>query len=161
MAAIEQDRRWEELKPRFTVFLEKSSGDCAKLHVAFVPGRLDYLDEVRLAILDEVGHDHWTYGLPDGVTEGEADAFVCPYEFNTDASEQVASNRWSEPRRFSHLKGNNWGSCHCGEHGPGRWMGSTTPEKWCAGQEGKPIRLQILCRREGYDFSLLLQDVET
>jgi len=40
-------------------------------------------------------------------------------------------------------------------------MGSTTPEKWCAEQEGKPIRLQILCRREGYDFWLLLQDVET
>jgi hypothetical protein len=108
MAAIKRDRRWEELKPRFTVFLEKSSGDFAKLHVALVPGRLDYLDEVRFAILDEVGHDHWTYGLPDGVTEGEADAFVWgPYEFNTDASEQVASNRWSEPRRFSHIKGNN------------------------------------------------------
>jgi hypothetical protein len=75
--------------------------------------------------------------LPISQSAGDATqpqtAFVWgPYEFNTEASEQVASNRWSEPRRFSHIKEITAKSCHCGEHGPGRWMGSTTPEKWCA-----------------------------
>jgi hypothetical protein len=44
-------------------------------------------------ILDETGSDHWARGLPDGVTQEQAEAFVWgPLEFNTGASDQVVSN---------------------------------------------------------------------
>ena len=53
---------------------------------------------VSVTILDEARQDHWAHGLPDGVTQAEAEAFVWrPLEFNTLASAQVVSPRESSP----------------------------------------------------------------
>lgn len=59
-------------------------------------------------ILDD-GKDHWDGGLPDGVTEEEAQAFVWGgLEFNPEASGKVVSNRESRSRPYSNVSGKNW-----------------------------------------------------
>lgn len=61
---------------------------------------LGRLDEVTVTILDEAGQDHWGQGLPDGVTQEQAAAFVWgAWEFNTGASAQVVSNVSRGPGR--------------------------------------------------------------
>jgi hypothetical protein len=78
MAGIEWDRRYQELTPEFDVTFtaRDTADDSADLRVALKPGRLQRLDEVTIAILDEAGKAHWTRGLPDGVTQDEAEIFV-------------------------------------------------------------------------------------
>lgn len=46
------------------------------MRVQLKPGKLDRLDEVTIAILDETGRDHWRDGLPQGFAQ-EAEAFLC------------------------------------------------------------------------------------
>jgi hypothetical protein len=96
LAAIERDRRHDELCPGFeiTCTIRDTAVTSADLHIALKPSDLGRLDEVTVTILDERGADHWAHGLPEGVTQAEAEAFVWgPWEFNTGASEQVVSNR--------------------------------------------------------------------
>lgn len=95
MAGVERDRRYQELTPEFDVTFtaRDTADDSADLRVALKPGRLQRLDEVTITILDEAGKDHWTRGLPDGVTQDEAEMFVWgPWEFSAGASAQVVSN---------------------------------------------------------------------
>jgi hypothetical protein len=101
---MEQNRRHRELTPDFdiTLAVRDMAADWADLRVALSPGPCLRLDEVTLTILDEADKVHWTHGLPDGVTREEAELFVWgPWEFNTGASEQVASNRTTRPRAYS------------------------------------------------------------
>src|SRR5579872_4544918 len=96
LAAIERGRRHDELAPVFDVKFTETGGDDASLHVTFTGGGLESLDEVTFTILDEAGKDHWSGRLPGQVTHEEAEAFVWgPWEFNTGASVQIASNRVS------------------------------------------------------------------
>lgn len=111
LAAIERDRRRDELTPEFeiTCTARDPDVDSATLFVKLTPGRLEALDEVTITILDETGADHWAHGLPDGLTQEEAEAFVWgPWEFNTGASKQVVSNRTTVTRPYSLVTGKNW-----------------------------------------------------
>ena len=48
-------------------------GDHGELRLALAgPAGLDRLDEVTVAILDEVDADHWARGFPTGVSEQDA-----------------------------------------------------------------------------------------
>ena len=78
MASIEHQRRHQELTPDFdiTLTVRDTAADSADLRVALKPGTLLRLDQVWVTILDEAGKDHWTRGLPDGVTQEEAEMFV-------------------------------------------------------------------------------------
>jgi hypothetical protein len=129
----------------------RETADSAELHVALKPGKLESLDEVTVTILDEAGSDHWGHGLPDAVTQQEAEAFVWgPWEFNTGASAQVASNRTTKPRAYSLITGKNWDLLSLRRTQPGRWMTATSQEQWREQYEHTPIRLLLACRRTGY-----------
>jgi hypothetical protein len=163
LAAIEWDRRHDELAPDFdiTCIVRDANADSAGLHIALRPGRLERLDEVTVTILDEVGADHWAHGLPAGVTQEEAQAFVWGgWEFNTGASAQVVSNRTTRPQAYSAVTGRNWDHLPMRRTQLGQWMTGTSPEQWRNQHEGKPVRLLLTCLREGYESWTVQRDIE-
>lgn len=112
---------------------------------------MDFLDEMVIRIIDEAWTNHWSNGLPDGVSQKEAEAFVWgPWEFNEDASNRVANSRTSRPRHYSRADGKNWEILELRLTRPGRWM-LMSIESWQEQQKGEPIRLSIACRRKGYE----------
>jgi hypothetical protein len=160
LAAIERDRRHDELAPEFAMKFTATAEDRANLLVTLTGGRMDRLDEVTVTILDETGKDHWGGGLPTNVTQDEAAAFVWgPWEFLTAAAVQIASNRESRPRPYVRPNGKNWDLLPLTRTRPGRWMSTYSQEQWQGDFEGQPIRLLITCRREGYEPWMLLQEV--
>ena len=163
LAAIERDRRRDELTPEFdiTCTVRDTSTDTADMHVALRPGRLERLDEVTITILDETGADHWARGLPGGITQEEAEAFVWGgWEFNTGASKQVVSNRTTRVRPYSLVTGKNWDVLSLRRTRPGHWMSATTQEAWREQHEDRPIRLLFTCRRDGYEPWIVQRDIE-
>ena len=161
MAAIERDRRHEELTPKFQITFLESAGAAgrADLRVMLTGGGLERLDEVTVTILDETDQDHWAHRLPDGVTQEMAEAFVWgPWEFNTGASEQVVSNRTSKPWPYSRVSGKNWNRLSLHRTSPGFWMTGTDEAMWRQEHAG-PLRLLLTCRRDGYDPWALLHDI--
>jgi hypothetical protein len=162
LAAIERARRHDELTPEFdiTCTVQDTSGDSAVLHVTLKPGKLERLDGVTVTIQDETRSDHWTRGLPDGVSQEEAAAFVWgPFQFNTGASAQVVSNRTTRPRPYSLVTGKNWDVLGLTLTRPGRWMTATSQEDWRKQQAGKPVRLLLTCRLGEYEPWLIQCDV--
>jgi hypothetical protein len=161
LAAIERDRRHEELTPVFEVLGRRESKDRAELRVELTGGRLESLDEVTVTILDESDREHWGSRLPADVTQDEAEAFVWgAWEFLTAAATQVVSNRQSRPRPYSRPSGKNWDRLPLTATRPGRWMAAHNKERWQDENRGKPVRLLITCRRDGYDPWLILQEVD-
>jgi hypothetical protein len=159
LAAIERDRRHEELTPQLQVaFLPTANAPgYADLRVMLTGGGLERLDEVTVTILDEALPDHWAHGLPQGVTEAEAALFVWgPWQFNTGATEQVASNRQSKPRPLT-LGGRNADNLSMVRTKPGHWM-TDTDEAWRRAHLG-PLRLRLTCHCAGYKPWTLFQDV--
>jgi hypothetical protein len=163
LTAIEKARRQIELTPRFRLILTEGDNglnDLGRLDVELIgPAGLDYLDEVTIMILDEVGADHWGRGLPTGVSQEEADSFVWgPWEFNDGATEQVATKRITRSRRYSRLDGKNWDRLALKRTRPGHWM---TPDSaaWQRDRSG-PVRVSISCRRAPFDAWFLLCDVD-
>src|SRR6266568_795773 len=135
--AIESDRRHDELTPVFEASCEVTGGleDSAKLKISLTGG-IDALDEVVITIQDENGIDHWGLGLPDGVSQEEAEAFVWGHwEFDANASAQVVSSRQTRPRAATR---------------PGSWMTGTSTDKWRKDRREQSIRLLVTCRREGH-----------
>ena len=162
VSAIEQDRRHEELMPQFeiTCTVRETANDSADLRVSLTGGGLEHLDEVVITILDEAGRDHWTRGLPDGVTQEQAETFVWgPWEFNTGASAQVVSNRETVPRTYSRVSGKNWDLLSLIPTRPGYWMTGTSQDDWRKQYRDHPVRLLITCRREGYEPWFVQRDV--
>jgi len=160
LATIERDRRHDELAPEFELKFTDTGGDHANLMVTLAGGRVESLDEVTFTILDETGKDHWGRGLPNGVTQEDAEAFVwAPWEFNKAASAQIVSNRESRPRAYSRVSGKNWDLLPLSRTRPGHWMSSLSQERWQEDHAEQPIRLLITCRREGYEPWTLLYEV--
>jgi hypothetical protein len=162
LATIERGRRHDELAPVFDVKFTETGGDDASLHVTFTGGGLESLDEVVFAILDEAGKEHWSGRLPGQVTQEEAEAFVWgPWEFNTGARVQIASNRVSQARPYSLVTGKNWDLLPLRRTRPGHWMSTYTQQQWQEGYRDHPIRLRIICQRKGYESWILLREVTT
>lgn len=162
VAAIERDRRHDELTPvfEFKCTVRDTAPDSADLRVALVGGQLERHAAVTVTILDEAGQDHWTRGLPDGVTLQQAEAFVWgPWEFNTGASEQVVNNRESKARPYSRVSGKNWDLLSLAATRPGKWM-ATSQEEWRKRWKGQPVRLLVICRCEGYEPWFIQRDVK-
>jgi hypothetical protein len=154
MAAIEPDRRHDELKPVFeiTFRVRGTAIDSADMRATLAGGGMDRLDAVTVTILDDSDADHWSRGLPDGVTQQQAEAFVWgAWEFNTGASDQVDSNRTTKPRAYNRVNGRNWDLLSMNATRPGRWMGGMDQARWQAQYAGKPVRLLIMCYRGGYE----------
>lgn len=160
LAAIERDRRHDELTPVFDLQFTTAGGDKAVLKVMLSGGRLESLDEVTLTILDD--QDHWAAGLPDGVTQDEAEAFVWgPYEFDISAFAPFVSNRQSRPRPYSRLSAKDWELLPLTRTGPPKWRSSYGGGLWRKQYADKPIRLLITCRRKGDEPWTLQKDVYT
>lgn len=160
LAVIERGRRHDELAPVFDLKFTETGCDHANLHVTFAGGGLESLDEVTFTILDEAGKDHWSGGLPVRLTREAAEAFVWgPWEFNTAASVQIASNRVSRTRPYSLVTGENWELLPLKRTQPGYWMSAYSQRQWQWDYEDHPIRLLITCRREGYEPWALLREV--
>jgi hypothetical protein len=66
MAAIERERRHDELAPIFDVTckMRSTAPDSAYMRVTLAAGGMDRLDEVTVTILDDSDQDHWGRGLP-------------------------------------------------------------------------------------------------
>lgn len=162
LATIERGRRHDELTPVFDVKFNETGGDDASLRVTFTGGGLESLDEVTFTILDEAGKDHWSGRLPGNVTQDEAEAFVWgPWEFNTNASVQIASNRVSRTRAYSLVTGKNWDLLPLRRTRPGHWMSTYSQQQWQEEYQDHPIRLRITCQRKDYESWILLQEVTT
>lgn len=163
LATIERDRRHDELAPEFELKFTETGGDHANLLVALAGGcRMESLDEVTFTILDETGKDHWSGGLPGSVTQEEAEAFVWgPWEFNTAARAQIETNRQSKPRAYSRVSGKTWALLPLKRTYPGHWMSTYSPQQWQEEYADQPVRLLIICRREGYESWELLREVMT
>ena len=96
------------------------------------------------------------------MTQEEAEAFVWgPWEFNTHASVQIATNRVSQTRAYSRVTGKNWDLLPLRRTRPGHWMSTYSQQQWQGDYEDHPVRLLITCRREGYEPWTLLQEVTT
>lgn len=161
VASIERDRRHEELTPKFQITCGEKAGApvYADLHVRLTGGGIEHLDEVTVTILDETGSDHWARGLPPGVTQEQAAAFVWgPWEFNTGASDQVVSNRRSKPRPYSRMSGQNWDLLSLQRTRPGPWMTSTSEGEWRK-EHGGPVRLLLTCCCDGHEPWSLLHEI--
>jgi hypothetical protein len=164
--AIEDDRRHNELTPVFEASCEIGNtggygdlGDSATLKITLSGGTVD-LDEVVITIQDEIGTDHWGRGLPDGVTRQQAEAFVWgPWEFDTNPSAQVASNRQTRPRAYSLTTGNNWDVLTLAATRPGPWVTGITLNKWTTDRRQQPVRLLLTCRRDGHKSWLVPLEV--
>jgi hypothetical protein len=163
MVAVERDRRHDELTPEFeiTCTMRATAPDSADLRVALTGGRLERLDSVTVTILDEAGQDHWGRGLPHGVSQEDAEAFVWgPWEFNTGASKQVVSNRESRPRAYSRVSGKNWDLRSMTHTRPGLWMSGMSQEDWRRQRKGQPVRLLLTCHWDGYEPWFIQHDVK-
>jgi hypothetical protein len=161
LAAIERARRHDELTPEFeiTCTVHDASADSARLYVMLKPGCQELLDEVTITIQDETRSDHWKRGLPDGVSQEEAAAFVWgPFEFNTGTGDQVVSNRTTKPRPYSVVTGKNWDLLGLTHTRPGRWMDGTQ-DAWRKQQAGKPVRVLLTCRLGDYEPLFIQCDV--
>jgi hypothetical protein len=162
VTAIEQGRRHDELTPEFevTCSVPDAAAGSADLRVTLTGGGLDYLDEVVITILDEAGRDHWAHGLPEGVTQEQAEAFVWgPWKFNTGAGAQVITSRETRPRAYSRVSGKNWDVLSLTATRPGHWMTGTTQDIWRKQHQDHPVRLLITCRRDGYEPWFVSQEV--
>ena len=162
LMAIEQERRWTELTPKFRFILTEGQNgieDKGQLEVLLLgPIGLDYLDEVVIRIVDEKGATG-AGNLPARVSEEEASLLVWgPWEFNNGASAQVSDNRTTVPRGYSRLTGKNWDHLALNRTRPGHWMTGTTPETWRQ-ERIEHFRLAITCRRDPYPGWYLLCDV--
>lgn len=152
LAAIERERRHSELTPKFDISCSAfgNTNDDATLSVRLIGGPLT-LDSVVIAILDETGQDHWGHGLPDGLTQEQADLFVWgPWEFNTGASEQIANYRTTKPKSYSRVTGKDWDRLGLVRTRAGAWMSNLTATQWRAERSG-PIRLGFICELAGYE----------
>ena len=78
VSSIERDRRHEELTPKFQITCGEKAGVpvMADLHLMLTAGGIEHLDEVTVTILDETDSNHWGPGLPLGVSQEQAAAFV-------------------------------------------------------------------------------------
>lgn len=162
LAAIERGRRHDELAPVFDLKFAETRGDHASLRVTFTGGGLESLDEVVFTILDEAGKDHWSGRLPGKLTQEEAEAFVWgPWEFNTGASVQIATNRVSQARPYSLVTGKNWDLLPLLRTRPGHWMSTYSQQQRQEEYQDHPIRLRITCRRKDYEPWILLREVTT
>ena len=163
LTAIELDRQHGELAPEFDVTcnIRDTALSAADLHIALRRGRLERLDEVTVTILDEAGADRWAHGLPEGVTQAEAEAFVWGgWEFSTGASAQVVSNRMTMARPYSLVTGKSWDLLPMRHTEPGRWMTGITPELWRNQYKRKPVRLLVTSRRDGHEPWTVLYEVD-
>jgi hypothetical protein len=133
LAAIEADRRHDELTPVFDITCEVSDDHFAMLRVTLADGRLQQFDAVTVTILDEAGADHtrlMNNMLRRGLTEEQVHAVVWgPVEFNANLPRIVFSNRESRPRAYSMLNGNNWADLIMRPTRPASWM-DLSPQEW-------------------------------
>jgi hypothetical protein len=162
IAAIERDRRHDEVSPGFdfTCTVRDKAPECADLRVELIGGRLERHAAVTVTILDEAGQDDWIHGLPDGVTQEDAEGFVWgPWEFNTAASDNVVSNRQSKARPYSRMSGKNWDLLVLRATRPGRWM-SIGQDEWRKRWKDRPVRLLVTCLCDGYEPWFIQRDVK-
>jgi hypothetical protein len=160
MAGIERDRRHDEMTPEFEITgnARDASIGAADMRVTLTSG-MDRLDSVTLTVLDDANQDHWAHGLPGGISQEEAEAFVWgPWEFNTGASAQVDSNRTTKPRPYDRVSGRNWDLLSLHATRPGTWM-SMSQDDWQRQYVSQPMRLLITCYRDGYEPWSLLHEV--
>ena len=161
LSAIERDRRWTELTPKFRFTLTEGQNgidDEGRLEVLLLgPTGLDYLDEVVIQIVDEKGATG-ADSRPVEASETEASLVVWgPWEFSTSTNSQVSDKRTTVPRRYSRVTGKNWADLALNRTQPEHWM-IDTPEMWRQ-QRIENLRLAITCRRGPYPEWYLLCDV--
>lgn len=163
LAAIEADRRHDELTPQFDITCTlREGGKWAMLRVELTGGRLEKLDSVVVSIQDESDRNNdravnnLLRKLPNDITEDQLKLFVWgPWQFNA-IMRNVDSTRESKPLGFSRVSGKNWQDYILIHTKPGSWMTSSATD-WRQRYEKQPLRLLLTCRRNGYPEAWLVQ----
>lgn len=156
LAEIEIDRRHRELTPKFRiraqVIDESAYPGFARLFVMLAGGQLESLDAATITILNTVEIQPW--GLPEGVTEPEADQILWSgWEFDTwfygGREKKASDHRHSIPRRLSRVEGKDWYELLLRRTAPPKWDKRTGAE-WRTGYESVPLRLHLKCQVAGF-----------
>ena len=159
MAEIEQQRRHRELTPKFRIRAQVMDNSpypgFAILFVMLGDGELKTLDAVTITILNTVEIQPW--GLPEGVTEKDAEEFLWSgWEFDTfltggvgQRAVKAASHRQSKPRCLSQPDGKDWYELLLRRTAPPNWD-NWTKEKWRSKWETFSLRLSLDCRLAGH-----------
>jgi len=155
LTAIEVLRRHEDLTPELDIRCTYFAGGDVTLELELIgPTGLDRLDEVRVRIRND-RPDRTTPRPGNGLTaEQLADAIWGPYRLKPEVRDTDRLGREhgpfilprQEPYKLS-LEPSTVPS----------WF--TVPEMWRRDFEGAPIRLEITCRREGYEPWVLLREI--
>lgn len=154
VAQVERDRWHHEMTPQFDVKIVRLApgSDHASLTLTFEgPAALERLDEVRLDIRD----DGYTHGINYTGAEREeaANTIWGPYRFQPNIDRATRDGRTSPavPMELG-----DWIKRALEKSYPPSW---TDRAYWRGRYGGKPVRLWVRCRREGYQPWTLTYDV--
>ena len=172
LAALERDRRHDDLAPQFEImcWVVQESVETAHLLVRLEAGRLDGWT-VTVTILDMgpfvIGNDEMGYhGLTREVAEAfpgeEVERFVWgPWEFSMSADTQVKNNRQSRPRLYSRVSGENSEVFVLSRtQRPPYARAFITEDLWRQSFTDQPVRLLLTCQHDGYEPWFIRRDVK-
>lgn len=159
VARIEQDRWHADLLPQFVLSLGPLEGDRGTLHVHLDgPLPLCRLDEIRLEIVQS---DDMSYAstLAGGPSQEELDAQVWgPIRFSHGANGADINGKTVEPFGLAVGRGHPF-SVELTR--PPRWIvGNDRAEQWRERWAGKPVRMVLTCRRDGFKDWVVPCEVE-
>lgn len=149
VAAIERDRWHADLTPEFEITLGRSEGDRRTLDVQLVgPLPLRRLDSVAISIGSSDDAER-TDRLPGGPSQEEIDAQVWgPYRFTHGADGADTNGHTVQPVPMEVGRGRPFS---VERTRPPYWQeGNDREERWRDQWLGKPIKLVLTCRRDGF-----------
>ncbi|WP_091191309.1 hypothetical protein [Micromonospora narathiwatensis] len=149
MTRIEARRDWADMIPQFEVSIQAQSDLYALMHVELLgPLRLDRLDEIQLSIRDDY-HARGASPLAGGPdAEQVANHVWGPYRFRHGIDGGSENGRTVAPFQLPMGEGMKFAM---DRQNPPPWNRSGTEASWRRDYEGKPVRLLLKCRREGFE----------
>lgn len=147
---IERERWHAENLPQFRVTIEQQQGDRATLRVHLAgPVTLHHLDEIRVAVVQSDDMDY-TPRLAGGPTSEQVAAQVWgPLRFVPGSDGADRNGQAVAPFALAVGKGRPLALEHT--RSPLWWDGNDREARWRARWIGKPVRLVLTCRRDGFE----------
>lgn len=162
VARIERDRWHADLTPQFRVTLEpRRNGDSPRLIVHLAgPLPLGRLDEIRVGIAQS---DDVDYAAPLAVgqrvePEQLAAQLWGPYKFLRRANGVESDGKTVGPFALAVGKGRTFTLTRT--DAPPWWRGNDAEARWRVRWLGKPVRLVLTCRRDGFEPWVVPCEVE-
>lgn len=156
MATIEDARRHVELTPQLRITCRAQSDDRADLVVSLDgPAGLDRLDEMTISIRDD-RHDRGASPISGGpAAEQVAEVIWGPYRLAAGISGVDATGRYIT---YGQLRLGDWSQFSLQRTFQPPWQ--TDAENWRRQWQAGPVRLVIVCQREGLPSWTLPYEIE-